>query len=143
MDYFLAASMQRAHLPLILLMFFPHMQMLGLLIFPPRAQADIKEETDQIVESIEDLRKEEQHIFPSPELDEGNDDVEEDDAVENQGQHDPEGQMPGQLPAAVTQAEEGRTYAQCIGESKGPHSSALRAGGEDSSMQPIYQVAGS
>jgi hypothetical protein len=81
---------------------------------PPQAQADIKEETDRISECIEDSHEEEEeHILPSPELDKGNNDTEEDDAVENQGRHDPEGQMPGQLPAAVTQVKEVRTYAQC------------------------------
>jgi hypothetical protein len=38
--------------------------------------------------------------------------MEEDGPEEGQGQHDPEGQMPGQLPAAETQVEEVRTYAQ-------------------------------
>ena len=86
---------------------------------PPRAQADIKEEADGIIESIEDSHEEEEHILPTPELDEGNDGMEEDDAVKNQGQHDPEGQMPGQLPAAVTQVEEVRTYAQRKERAKG------------------------
>jgi hypothetical protein len=80
---------------------------------PPRAQADIEEEADGIIESIEDSHEEEEHVLPTPELDEGKDGTEEDDAVENQGQHDPEGQMPGQLPAAVMQVKEVRTYAQC------------------------------
>ncbi len=86
---------------------------------PPWAQADIEQETDQITESIEDIHEEEEHILPSTELDNGNDDMEEDDAVENQGQHDPEGQMPGQLPAAVTWVEEVRTYAQHKERAKG------------------------
>jgi len=38
--------------------------------------------------------------------------MEEDGPEEGQRQHDPEGHMPSQLPAAETQVEEARTYTQ-------------------------------
>ncbi len=41
---------------------------------PSRAQADIEEEADQVIEAIEDSHKEEEHIF-QPEDDEGSDDI--------------------------------------------------------------------
>jgi hypothetical protein len=78
---------------------------------PPWAQADIDREADRVIEAVEDSHEEEEHLL-RPEDDESNDEIEGDQPVEGQEQHDPEGQMPGQLPAAVTQVEEVRTYAQ-------------------------------
>jgi hypothetical protein len=78
---------------------------------PPQAQADIAEETDQVIESNEGSYEEEVHIL-CPEDDKENDEMEEDGPEEGQRQHDPEGHMPSQLPAAETQVEEARTYTQ-------------------------------
>jgi hypothetical protein len=74
----------------------------------PRAQADIDQEADRAIEAMEDSHEEEEHLL-QPEDDESNDEIKRDQPIEGQEQHDPEGQMPGQLPAAVTQVEEVRT----------------------------------
>jgi len=81
---------------------------------PPWPQADVEQEADAVIESTKDSHEEEEHIL-QPEDDEGNDEIGEDGPVdglvEGQEQHDPEGQMPSQLPAAATQVEEVQTYA--------------------------------
>jgi hypothetical protein len=55
----------------------------------PQAQADIDQETDQVIEAMEDSHKEEEHLL-RPEDDESNDEIKGDQPVEGQEQHDPE-----------------------------------------------------
>ena len=84
---------------------------------PPHAQEDVEADQEQIIESLKDSHEEEEHILPPAHGDSDSSTVDP-DVPEGSGEVDPKGQMPGQLPAAATQVEEVRSYAQCKEQAK-------------------------